>query len=119
VGGWREYIGVGNMDKKLLQAIENGREDMFYNSRPWRKKRKQILDRDNNECQICKEEGKVTVGTDEEPLIIHHMKELKEFPELGLEDNNLISVCRYCHEVKCHPGRFEGQKPKIDIPERW
>jgi hypothetical protein len=33
------------LDKKLLQAIKNGRVDIFYNSRTWRNKRKEILER--------------------------------------------------------------------------
>ena len=39
--------GVGRMNKKLLQVIKGGREDIFYNSRTWRKKRLDILERDN------------------------------------------------------------------------
>ena len=104
------------MNKKLLQAIQSGREDIFYNSRTWRNKRKQILDRDNNECQICKKEGRVSKAD-----TVHHIKELKDYPELGLDNDNLISVCNSCHNI-IHE-RFEGQKVKnkinIEIPERW
>ena len=100
------------MNKKLLQAIQSGREDIFYNSRTWRNKRKQILDRDNNECQICKKEGRVSKAD-----TVHHIKELKDYPELGMTDENLISVCFSCHNI-IHE-RFEGQRSKIDIPERW
>ncbi len=103
------------MDKKLLQAIKNGREDIFYNSRTWRNKRKQILERDNNECQICKKEGKFKPAD-----TVHHIKELKDYPKLALIDSNLISVCFSCHNI-IHE-RFGEQKSrgeKMGIPERW
>ena len=110
------------MNKKLLQAIRKGNTHYFYTSWTWRKKRKQILIRDNNECQICKQNGKVTVGTKDDPLIVHHIKELKQYPELALVDENLLSVCNNCHESICHPDRLEEYKKTktvIDIPERW
>lgn len=112
------------MNKKLLQAIRKGNTHYFYTSWAWRKKRKQILERDNNECQICKQNGKVTVGTKDDPLVVHHIKELKEHPELALTDKNLLSVCNNCHENVCHPDRLGEYKEKknkigIEIPERW
>lgn len=107
------------MREDHIKQIKEGNSQTFYMSYVWRKKRLEILERDNHECQICKEEGRVTTETDKESLIVHHIKELKEFPELGLDNDNLISVCRYCHEVKCHPERLKKQEPKINIPERW
>ena len=101
-----------SMNKKLLQAIKSGREDIFYNSRTWRKKRKQILERDNRECQMCKKEGKVSKAD-----TVHHIKKLKDYPELGMTDENLISVCFNCHNI-LHE-RFGEQEPRINIPERW
>ena len=110
---------MNKVPKRLLAAIKTGREDTFYNSRTWRNKRAEVIEQFNNECQICKEEGKVTVGTKEEPLIAHHVKELKLHPELGLTDENLLAVCKFCHENKCHPDKFQKITPKVDIPERW
>ena len=63
------------MNKRLLQVIKGGREDIFYNSRTWRKKRLEILERDNFECQMCKDEGKVS-----EADTVHHVKELRDYP---------------------------------------
>lgn len=110
------------MNKKLLQETKKGNTHYFYTSWTWRKKRKEILIRDNNECQLCKQDGKVTVGTKEEPLIVHHIKELKQHPELALANENLISVCNNCHENVCHPdrlGEYKKIKTVVDIPERW
>lgn len=107
------------MDKKLLQAIENGREDIFYNSRTWRKKRLEILERDKYECQMCKELGRVGKGE-----TVHHIKHLKDRPDLGLADSNLITVC-YAHHNELHPekqrqGKAKGKdKDKFVNEERW
>ncbi len=109
------------MDKKLIQAIREGNVHYFYTSRTWRKKRKDIIIRDNNECQICKREGRVTAGTKEEPLIVHHIKELKDRSDLALTDSNLLTVCNDCHETVCHPkrlGEYQERKRFIN-DERW
>lgn len=109
------------MRKDHIQKIKSGDTQTFYMSSIWRKKRLDILARDNFECQMCKKEGRVTtVGTNKETgegLTVHHIKELKDYPELGLTDSNLITLCHKCHN-KIHD-RFEGKEPKINIPERW
>lgn len=105
-------IQVMQLNKKLIQAIRKGNTHYFYTSWAWLQKRKQILERDNFECQRCKEEGGFSKAN-----TVHHIKELKDYPELSLTDSNLVSLCYSCHNI-AHE-RFEGQKPKIDIPERW
>ena len=75
---------------------------VFYNSAAWKLKRMQILERDHYECQDCRKRLKDAVAADialrgEERKIrraeeVHHIQELKEHPELGLEDDNLISL---------------------------
>lgn len=109
------------MIKKLIKEIGKGNTSYFYTSRTWRRKRKEILDRDNNECQICKEDGRVTTGTKEDPLIVHHIKELKNRPDLCLTDSNLLTVCDYCHETVCHPKRLGEyqEKKRFTNEERW
>ena len=101
------------MNKKLLQAIQDGREDIFYNSRTWRKKRREIINSHNNECQICKEEGRVGRGE-----VVHHIKHLKDRPDLGMKDCNLTTVCKPCHNL-LHPEK-NGMETKAPInEERW
>lgn len=106
---------------RLYDEITKGNVSYFYTSRTWRRKRKEIINRDNNECQICKRNGRVTVGTKEEPLIVHHIKELKCHPELAMVNSNLLSVCNDCHENECHPNRLgEYQERKGFVnEERW
>jgi len=69
----------------------------FYNSKKWKDKRKYILYRDGYLCQECKKYGRNT-----EAKVVHHIKELEDHPELRLKNNNLVSVCKSCHN-KIHP----------------
>lgn len=103
------------LNQKLLKAIEEGREDIFYNSRTWRNKRKEIISRDNNECQMCKEEGRFSKGE-----TVHHIKHLKKFPSLGMTDENLVTVCNHCHNI-LHPEKngVSEVKARFVNEERW
>ena len=88
----------------------------FYKSRWWKQKRRDILKRNNYECQRCKEQGKFSPATN-----IHHIKPLEAHPELALDDDNLISLCAACHN-KVHPEKFPSvaNSPKRNLPpERW
>jgi 5-methylcytosine-specific restriction endonuclease McrA len=101
--------------EKFIKEIRSGNEKYFYKSRRWRNKRKQILKRDNNECQLCKAKGQFSKGE-----VVHHVKHLKDRPDLVLEDSNLMTVCNACHE-RLHPDRFGKQenKKKYITKERW
>lgn len=78
----------------------------FYRSTQWEKKRKKILKRDKERCQICKRYGRMVQAT-----TVHHIQHLDEYPELGLVDSNLISLCESCHN-KQHPekGGYRGSR---------
>lgn len=98
----------------------------FYDSRAWRRVRRQVLAMDHNECQICRERRRHTPG-----VIVHHVYRLDRHPAFGLsvwvEDpetgerkRNLLTVCRECHETVCHPERMPGPPPAEPLtPERW
>ena len=102
----------------------------FYNSKLWKNKRITILNRDKHECQDCKKRLEDAVKNNtylspEDRKIrraeeVHHIKELKEYPELGLDDDNLISLCATCHNVR--HGRtvkhFNVKKQRV-TEERW
>lgn len=51
---------------------------------------------------------------------VHHIVELKEHPELGLEEDNLISLCVPCHNLRHGraPRRFKRKK-KLVSKELW
>ena len=73
----------------------------FYTSKRWRRKRENILKRDNYTCQWCKRFGKKTPAT-----VVHHIKHLEDCPEMAYKDNNLVSLCGKCHN-KAHPEKAE------------
>lgn len=74
----------------------------FYKSKAWKRKRETILKRDGYMCQHCKRYGRIR-----EAVTVHHIKEYKDFPELGLSDDNLVSLCNACHN-KEHPEKGGG-----------
>lgn len=86
----------------------------FYQSREWRSKREEIIIRDNYECQLCKDEGRMTPATE-----VHHIKTYKDRPDLALTDDNLISLCTQHHKDQ-HPEKGFQAIERDDIhPERW
>lgn len=102
----------------------------FYNSKKWKLKRLDILKRDHFECQDCIERlrqaavnGEQLQGEDREirrAEEVHHIKELREYPELGLEDDNLISLCTQCHNIRHgrYIKRFVKKKKRL-TEEMW
>jgi|BioPla2DNA2_1021312.scaffolds.fasta_scaffold244017_1 5-methylcytosine-specific restriction protein A len=89
---------------------------LFYKRKEWKRKRRQILERDNYECQRCKRDGGYSRAT-----TVHHIKHLEQFPELALADENLESLCGVCHNIE-HPEklkRLEVEQRKQITPERW
>lgn len=91
----------------------------FYNSPEWRKKRKQILERDQYECQWCKAAGLVTVA-DESVLEVDHIKELETNPGLAFEDDNLRTLCKDCHNKRHHRMNYRHRNKIYKWQdERW
>ena len=97
----------------------------FYDSSEWKRKRREILERDHFECYHCRARGRYTCA-----VIVHHVRHLEDAPELALSDTytdgrgavhrQLISVCRDCHETVCHPERLRRTAtPEPVTAERW
>ena len=93
---WPFLLEVTRIAKELITAIKQGNVRKFYKSRLWRKKRRDILRRDNYECQRCKAEGRVHVDSKKVEgerkvveLNVHHIKELEDRPDLALDLDNL------------------------------
>lgn len=97
---------------EIKRKVSRAWRRQFYLSPRWRKKRKEIIERDNYECQHCKTKGKV--GPAE---AVHHIKHLQYYPELALVDDNLITLCGVCHN-KEHPEKFERVNNKSH-EARW
>jgi 5-methylcytosine-specific restriction endonuclease McrA len=75
----------------------------------WKAKRKEILDRDNNECQMC---------MSNKLLHIHHKRYITGHMAWEYDDTFLITVCESCHN-KHHQYKYKtkthiGKKKTID-----
>lgn len=51
-----------------------------------------VKQRDDNTCQICGE-------TNSSLLVAHHKKSTRDYPELGFEIKNGMTLCRVCHFI--------------------
>lgn len=86
--------------------ISNKEVLRFYKSNARIRKRREVIERDNNECQHCKAKGYATVGQTNS-LSVHHIKHLRDNWGLRLSDDNLITLCASCHN-KEHPEKLRG-----------
>lgn len=111
--------------KEIVKWIKDGNAHRFYTSSEWIKIKGEVLEDDKEECQICKDKYKRY----RRAVLVHHQKHVRKFPELclskyyidadGKEKRNLISVCKECHEVECHPERMRWNKREPITEERW
>ncbi|MDO4922738.1 MAG: HNH endonuclease signature motif containing protein [Peptococcaceae bacterium] len=86
---------------------------MNYKEGRWQRLREQALARDHYECQWCAVKGKAVKAT-----TVHHIMPADKYPDKAYELNNLVSLCRSCHEA--HHGRAAGQGKAADrFPEWW
>ena len=67
----------------------------FYKSAAWQKKRKQALRRDGWICKDCEQEGIITVAEE-----VHHIIETKDDWSKRLDIDNVVSLCKSCHNKR-------------------
>lgn len=113
---------------ELRELIAENREHEFYTWNEWRNSlRPQVLALDHFECQHCKSRGKVRSSTRGARLIVHHVKHLRDRPDLALSifdpdtgERQLVTLCKDCHEAQ-HPEslrQYVSQSEPL-TPERW
>lgn len=74
--------------------------DRFRSTRAWHNKRQYIRGRDNNLCQVClRMRHNTTQQYTFEGLEVHHIEPIVQAWDRRLDDSNLITVCRYHHEM--------------------
>ena len=106
--------------QQLCALIQAGRGELFYHWPEWQALRAEVLRLDNRECQLCKAKGRHSPAR-----IVHHVKHLRERPDLALslfdgDVRQLISVCKRCHELLHPEGQRQSQiSAKPLTPERW
>lgn len=97
----------------ITKLIKENNIHAFYVSGPWKKLRQEVINKSNKECQLCKSKGKVSTAT-----TVHHIKHLKDHPELALTRSNLMAVCKECHN-ELHPEKHRHKSKKVINEERW
>lgn len=96
----------------ILDTSTKKARRIFYTSDDWRMMRAYILERDNYECQWCRRDGKVTSKADS-VLEVDHIKELKDYPELALDETNLRTLCKDCHNKRHERFNYREKKKNI------
>lgn len=89
-----------------------GIRKQFYTSKVWKNTKNNIWLKQNCLCAICKLPVYVDGISDYIPKenrrtgIVHHIIELDDINvydnNIALGEDNLIGVCKYCHEHYCH-----------------
>ena len=87
----------------------------FYHTAAWKRVRKLALQRDCGMCQDCMDALRAGWGIrPHRAEMVHHIIPLEERPDLGLDLNNLRSLCNECHN-KRHPEKGKpGMREKPD-----
>lgn len=108
---------------RLRALIDAGQEERFYSWKPWKRLSLRVRELDHHECQHCKAAGKYSPAE-----IVHHVKHLRERPDLALsiwdpdtKERQLVTLCRACHERE-HPERMRTTTSAAASPltvERW
>lgn len=88
------------MDNSLYKSTSQEQQNFYtryINSREWKLKRREVLKRDNHQCQTC-------LAIDN--LEVHH----KTYKRLGNENLiDLITLCSSCHDAITSSIRFRRQ----------
>ena len=76
-------------------TYKGGIERELRNTNDWHKKAKEIKEKSNYLCSICKEEGRYIYTNTE----VHHIEKVKNAPNKLLDDYNLICLCIEHHKL--------------------
>lgn len=100
--------------KELVQWINNliriNKIVLFYKNKRWKHLRLEVLKEQHGECQMCKGKGLFEPAT-----MVHHIKYVKDHPQLALTKSNLMSLCDECHYQIHHTN-----EPKKQLnEEKW
>ncbi len=79
-------------------AVRNSQADKFRNTQVWRRKAAEILARDYHCCRVCAHAGIICA----EDLSVHHIIPIARDYDKRLDEDNLITLCRYHHEQAEH-----------------
>ena len=133
---------IGIETKELVTwihyLISVNRLDTFYHSKYFKAVKREVMREQHNECQRCKEHGKLTIvrqGIKRGVRIgsvtsgvVHHVQWVRTHPELalskyyidkfGVKHRQLIVLCDECHEIE-HDRFSILPKKELLNEEKW
>ena len=105
-------------EKRASRKKQTTEADKFRWTSKWQKKRDEIKKRDLYLCQICIRELYNTVTKyNTEDLSVHHNIPINEDYNKRLDNNNLLTVCSYHHEM-CESGEIPREEVQLIIDEQ-
>ncbi len=92
-----EHLIAKNESEKHRQHYydkhrRNKKSTTFYKSSAWINARAVSMAKHYGLCQDCKDKGILKAAD-----MVHHIKPLKDYPELALVQSNLRPLCNKCH----------------------
>lgn len=125
------------LEQWIKELIEEDILWKFYKSKEWMKLKETILRENHYECAECRKRGIITrydvdaEGNKHLLSTVHHVQYVRKHPDLALsrtyvyqgkEYQNLIPVCKACHN-RLHPEKNRRKRhKKIESfvnEERW
>lgn len=92
--------------------------DKFRWTSKWQKKREEVKQRDLYLCQICiRELYNTVIKYNMQELEVHHNTSINEDYNKRLDNNNLLTVCHYHHEM-CESGEIPREEVQQIINEQ-
>ena len=71
-----------------------GDERKLRSTNKWTEKSKEIRERANHLCEVCRDEGIYTYND----LEVHHIEKVTDAPGMLLDNDNLICLCQFHHK---------------------
>lgn len=94
-----------NYSTEMISTLVRRDPKKFYHSAAYRQWRETVLRNAGYICQNCKRYGRVDKdGLPVPATVTHHIKEVKDYPELALDPMNGQALCAACHN-RMHPDK--------------
>lgn len=98
---------------EIRVLIAENRTEVFYNSKPWRRLSRRMIKAAHGECRMCSDAHRLTPA-----VLVHHIKHLREHPELAYTESNLMPLCHDCHE-RIHGRGIYATREGFSNEEKW
>lgn len=85
---------MAKLERNYCEKFKN-----FYNSKEWNQLRNFKFAEANGLCEECKQKGITRAGID-----VHHIVPIEENWDKRLDYDNLILLCKECHNQKHNRG---------------